>query len=325
MEEQDTSLSEMVGDILGETDAIEETEDQDIADEGEQVEDVADAEAADDGEAEGEEGEEEPAIAAPVSWSADDKKIFDGLPRDAQDIIARREAERDKHLRAKTIEASQTEQRVQSEARETFARLQQQHAEQLEVYARQIMPQEPDQRLLYSNDPNDVSTYRRQEAAYRSATAQQQRLHREIAEARQAADIARDQAHQAEQASDAQRLHEQLPEWFDPSEGPKLRQQLQSIGSELGYPVELMADASSTDIIALKTAGEWKAKAEKYDQLMKNKMQAVRSAKDLPKMVKPGVKPGMKQASATATQAAFERAKSDPRQAADWLEKVGFL
>ena len=67
-----------------------------------------------------------------------------------------------------------------------------------------------------------------------------------------------------------------------------MRAELQSIGADLGYPVELMAEASSTDILALKKAAEWKAKADQFDKLNKDKMAAVRAAKALPKMGQPG-------------------------------------
>jgi hypothetical protein len=162
------------------------------------------------------------------------------------------------------------------------------------------MPAQPDQRLLYTGDPDDVLTYQRQDAAYRAATAQQQQLQQEVARAQQQASEARGQAEQAEIAVDRQRLQEQLPEWFDPSAGPKLRDELQSIGAELGYPAELMAQAGSTDILALKKAAEWKAKAEKFDALNAKKMEAVRAAKGLPKMARPGVTQGKGAQAATA-------------------------
>src|SRR3546814_16442673 len=82
---------------------------------------------------------------------------------------------------------------------------------------------------------------------------------------------------------------------FEPSTAPELQRTLESIGAELGYPAELMAQASSTDILALKRASDWKAKAEKYDKLIAKRMEGVRAAKALLPMARPGVKHGKAQ------------------------------
>ena len=49
----------------------------------------------------------------------------------------------------------------------------------------------PDERLLYSNNPDDVLTYQRQDAAYQRGLAQQHQLQQEIARAQQEAAQAR--------------------------------------------------------------------------------------------------------------------------------------
>src|SRR3546814_12993959 len=106
------------------------------------------------------------------------------------------------------------------------------HALSLQVYAQQFQAQQPDQRLLYSNDPNDIITYQRQKAAYDASVDQQHALHQQIAQARQQAEAARPQAQQAELASDAQRLKTQFPEWLEPSTPPEFQTPLQSTGAE---------------------------------------------------------------------------------------------
>ena len=322
-------LSAEIDDFLGpeEEEASDGSEEQAL----EEADLPAEEEGADDGEEEGEEDEVEPVLVEkaplPASWSKEDAKVWETLPPDAQAVVARREAERDKYVRKVGFEASQTRQQVETQAREVIAQLHDNHAQALAVYAQQFTPQPPDQRLLYTGNPDDVLTYQRQDAAYRAGADQQQQLHQQIQQIQQQANLARTQAQQAERGSDAQRLKEQLPEWFDPSEGPKLQTELQSIGAELGYPVELMAEASSTDILALKKAAEWKADAEKYRKLMGSKMEAVRAAKGLPKMARPGVKPPKGQVNATATQKAWDQVKKtkSPDAMADWLEKSGFM
>lgn len=311
-------LAEEIDDILG---PEEEEEEEVTAEEGEEAsEEEAEAE-------EGEEEETSPAIDPPVSWSKEDKELFASLPPEAQAVVARREAERDKFVNQKAQEAAQTRQTVEQEARQIVSQLHQTQAEKLQALAAMVMPQEPDQRLLYTGNPDDVLTYHRQEAAYRSTAAQQRQLQQQIEQARAEAQRVDEEALNAEARADAQYLQQQLPEWFDPSEGPKLRQELQSIGAELGYSPEQMAQARSVDVLGLRKAAEWKAKADKLDALNRSKMEAVRAAKGLPKVVKPGAKPSRAQASAGARDAAWQRVKTtkDPNAMADWLEKSGFM
>ncbi|ANI79015.1 hypothetical protein [Sphingobium sp. EP60837] len=318
--------------VLGpELDAIlgpeEEQEEQEQQEDGDEI-DLSEAEEGDEAaEDDAEQGDDEeeaetPAVEAPHSWSKEDKALFAQLPPEAQAVIQRRETERDNFVKQKAFEASQTRNQVATEARDIIAKLHDDHVQKLTIYAQQIMPQAPDERLLYTGNQEDVTLYNRQMAAYQRSADQQRELHQQIAQSQAAAQSAREQSQQAERASDAQRLQEQLPEWFDPSSGPKLREQLQSIGAELGYPDELMAEASSTDILALKKALEWKADAEKYRKAMAKQMETVRAAKGLPKMVRPGTKPSKQQLNAANSQKAWDRVKSNPKDGtaiADWL------
>jgi len=297
----------------------EEGEEQDLISEDELLGEE-EGEASEDGAEPGEEGEEgeddaPPAVEAPHSWSKEDKEAWGELTPAAQAIVARREAERDKFVQQKSIEAANTRNQVANEARDIIVKMHEDHAQKLTAYAQMMTPQPPDERLLYSGNQDDVIIYQRQMAAYQRSTDQQQQLHQQIAQAQAAAQSAREQSQQAERASDAQRLQQQLPEWFDPSSGPALKETLKAVGAELGYPDELMAEASSTDIIALKKAAEWKADAEKYRALMAKKMETVRAAKDLPKMARPGVKPSKQQANAARSQQAWDRLKANPKDA----------
>lgn len=280
-----------ISDITADTEAdVEPGEDADAdAD--------VDTEDADDGEPEAE------AVPAPTSWSKEDAKVWETLPPEAQAIVARREQERDRFVREAGRRAAEVKAQVENGAREIVARQAEEHSIALQAYAQRFMPQAPDQRLLYTGNPDDVLAYQRQDAAYRAAAAQQQELQQAIAQAQQQARAAREQAYQEDIRVETERLQEQLPDWFDPSAGPKLKADLQSIGAELGYPAELMAQASATDIIALKKALDWKAKAEKFDRMMSKQMQKVRSAKGkVPQMSRPGA-PGGKGVAAMRSQA----------------------
>lgn len=269
-----------------------------------------------------EEGEELSTVDAPHSWSKEDKELFGQLPAEAQAVIARREKERDDFVNAKAREAANTRMTVETEARDVIGKMYANHEQQLRTYAAMIIPQAPDKRLLYSGHQDDVNQYHRQAAIYQEALDQQQALHQEIARAQEAQRAAVEQSQRDAIAADAQRLREELPEWFDKETGPALQQSLRAIGSELGYTPELMNEASSNDILALKKAADWKAKAEKYDELIGKKMETVRAAKGLPKMAKPGVKPSKQQMNAANSQKAWDRVKANPKDGAaiaDWL------
>ncbi len=322
MNNAEEALGDFVDDFTDDVDANsgpEEEEDDGEGSSGEEADETGEEDAT---EGEDQEGEEqaEP-VKAPVSWSKEDAAVFAGLPPEAQAVIQRREAERDRFVQQKSVEATQTRDKVANEARDIIAKLHEENVRKLDLYARAIVPQRPDLRLLDSGTPEGIALYHRQQAAYEGAHAQLQELQQQMAQSEQAANAAREQSQQAERQMDAQRLREQLPEWFDDTSS--IQTELQSIGQELGYPDELMREASSTDILALKKAMDWKVKAEKYDAAMAKQMETVRAAKGLPKMAKPGVKPSKQQMSAVNSQKAWDRVKSsngkDGTAIADWL------
>jgi len=227
-------------------------------------------------------------IEAPGSWSKDYKEQFAALPRDMQEIISKRETERETFLQTKSREAAQTRQTVESEARQVLLQISRNHAQQLQQYASQFEVQQPDLRLLNSGDPSHRDLYFQQEAAYRHATAQRTQAQQEAAQAAQQAEQLEQHEQQLAIQQEITLLTEKVPEWSDPSERAKLLDTLQPIAAELGYSAEAMSQARAADIIALKTASEWKAKAAKLDQLMKQKMVPVRAAKQTPPAARPG-------------------------------------
>ena len=69
--------------------------------------------------------------------------------------------------------------------------------------------------------------------------------------------------------------------------------------------------ANATDILALKAAAEWKAKADRYDALQSGKPAAVRAARAAPRAARPGVTPTRAEQSARGRDAAWARAKAE--------------
>lgn len=224
----------------------------------------------------------EPAIDAPNSWKAEEKEAWAAIPRAVQETIARRESERDRFVQSKAQEAAQTRQTVERQAFEELASIRAEQAEKLQRYAQMLEPQQPDIRLLQSGDEQHRALYYQQDAAFRTHSAQRERAQQEAEQAQSEAEAAQAEILRREAAADHAVLSEQIPEWTDQSSRTKLLGDLQSIGAELGYPPELMAQARAPDIIALKRASDWKAKAAKWDQHMSKKMAAVANAKKLP-------------------------------------------
>ncbi|ODU22773.1 MAG: hypothetical protein ABS87_00985 [Sphingomonas sp. SCN 67-18] len=142
--------------------------------------------------------------------------------------------------------------------------------------------------MLQTGQEQDRALYYQMDAEYRSQIAQRDQAQREADAARLQAETIEKQHSQAHIAQELALLNERIPEWSDPSRRSKLLEELQSIGTELGYSSELMGQASAADLLALKTASEWRRKAAKYDQLNKAKMQPVRAAKSIPPAARSG-------------------------------------
>jgi len=226
---------------------------------------------------------DEPPIQPPVSWKDEEKEEFKNLPRALQETLTRREAEREKFVQSKAHEAKTARSEAEREALGAIEQIKTTHAEQLRAFLPQI-PAKPSHHLSYE----DPEAYARQMDAHDYAVAQYQYVQQQIetfeGQARQAAQARQQHGQQALVAT----LQEKFPEFVDPTTGPKLQQELTSIALELGYTQEQMPHADADDILAMKKASEWKAKADKFDTLMAKKMERVREAKGLPKVSRPG-------------------------------------
>lgn len=279
IESDDAPALPRSGDELGDFLGLEEDEEQPEEAQGD--------------EAEGEESEDEaqedepaePAIDPPASWKKDDKEAFAALPPELQKVVSEREAQREAFVQTKAQEAANTRQTVENEARAVIAQQSQQMAQELQQYASLLTPERPDPAML-SYDPQG---FYQAQSKYEAAVAQR-------TQAQQQAAIYEDQARQqqmaieqAETQAEVAHLRSQFPEWYDPTSGPSLQQELTTIAKELGYSETHVSQARAADILAMRKASEWKAKADRWDAANKTKMEGVRAAKALPKVAKPGV------------------------------------
>lgn len=236
-----------------------------------------------------EEGEEDeaPPIAPPVSWTKENKEKFSELPRELQEYVAERETEREKFVQTKAQETKQVEARVHAQVSEQFKSVAQTFAQQLGAL-RVPVPQKPSHQL----QAEDPYTYAEQMDAYERAAAHNHWIEQNLGAV--SAQIRQAQAadHQRDQVITLTVLQNEFPEYLDAEKGPEIRHRLGSTAQMLGYTAEQISAADHLDIKAMKTATDWREKAEKYDRLMSKKMEKVREAKNMPKVSRPGTAQG---------------------------------
>jgi hypothetical protein len=233
-----------------------------------------------------EEADDLPPIEPPVSLDAETKEKFKGWPRDAQEAFTKRVGELEKGFHSKAQEAAQAKQTAFQEAQQQLAAYDAQVAQHLQQYAQSITPQKPNPALMGYNP----QAYAEQLDAYESAQAQQQQLQHQAMQYAQQAQVRAAQLEQANHAEQHRVIVENFPEYADPTTGPELQRKLTAVAKEMGFPDELIASARAVDILAMRTAADWKAKADKYDALQKDRMAKVRAAKGKPPVTaRPGV------------------------------------
>jgi hypothetical protein len=241
----------------------------------EEAEDETDIEAEDD---------ELPPIEAPVSWDAEAKERFAKLPREDQEYLSKREGERERFVQQKAQEAAQVRKDAEQAALSQLAQIERGYAQQLHQIAAQFDVPEPDMALIAT----DPVTYAMQARAYQQAQAQRQQTQLQAQQLAQQAQEREAEAERLFHAEQTQALVKDFPEYLDPTTGPKLQTELSAVARELGYPPELIAQARASDILAMKTAAEWRADSLKLKALNAKKMEKVRAAKTLPKTSTPG-------------------------------------
>ena len=229
---------------------------------------------------------EQPAINAPHSWKAEHKEACASLPRKTQEDLSQRETEQTKFLNQKAQEAAQARHSAQEEAMQHVAQLKRAQAQQLQTYADQMTVNPPDPSLL-SEGPEGQQRFYQQDAVYRHWTAQREGAQREAAEAQRQAEAIETQQLEAFKAQEREALQSQLPAFYDPSEGPKLQQELSAIAQALNYPPELMAEANATDILALNTAAQWKRDSEELAALKAARAKPVQQARHPQRQMQP--------------------------------------
>lgn len=277
----------------------EELSDEDAEPETDEVEDEGEDDEAD---------EPLEAIKPPVSLNKEQRAAFEQLAEanpELAKVWAESEAQRNEQVRLKTTEAAEATRNATSAAQAQLAAIQQQYASELSVYAQAFRPEEPDISLLAT----DPAAYAQQTAIYKQLSAQYDSLMQQVAQVRgaanQSANIASQHTIEAERAI----LREQWPDMLDPAKQPDLWKGILETGEALGFTQDNLANSSAGEMLALRTASEWKDKAAKWDAFQQSKMNKVRAAKNLPRVATPGTAPTRNMSKADKAAAAFQRAR----------------
>jgi len=192
-------------------------------------------------EAEPEGGEEStaPAIEPPTSWSAQDKALFSQLPPEAQQVIARRESERDRVVQQRTQEIAEQRKAfeqhwgaIQSER--------QQYETNLQQLLRVALPEAErfanvDWQRLATEDPSGYVRLTAERDALRGRVGAIQAELQQVQSAQQQ-EAARHYA--TVRAEQHQKLVELLPDFGDPEKGPKLASEMRGWLQSQGFTPE---------------------------------------------------------------------------------------
>jgi hypothetical protein len=264
-----------------------------------------DADQGDDADEQDDEQDDEPvkpAIEPPASLNAEEKAAFAQLPPEAQRMLSAVETRRNGQVQEATTRAAEAQRSAQADAARQAAEAKQLYAEQARVLLDAYAPQQPNP----ADYGDNMQAYQRDHANWQYAAAQHQSVMQQVnAIGDQAQQALGDQDQQSLQA-DARALHQAFPEWFDEAKAPEHKTKLTAIGAALGYTDDLMKQAGSTDILALRTASGWKDKADKWDALQARRMAGVRAGKT----AKPGTAQSQGSVRAQRTSDATKRLRS---------------
>jgi len=248
------------------------------------------------------------AIAPPISWDHDAKEMFAQLPPELQEKVAAREAQRERAVQTATTAAAEARRNAVAEANAIFADQQRLYASHLEQIAAQMMPQRPDPALLAEDPQSFYQLQAHFEAEVAQAEAMAQAAAQAQAEAQQRDALSRHHELSQDHAALAEVLGE---DWTDASRRHALLTDLEQVGAALGYSMEMMGQANAMDILALKAAAEWKAKADRFDQLQSTRANLSRAGRGAPRVARPGTTPSRGEQSARSRDAAWARAKAE--------------
>lgn len=211
------------------------------AEEGEEVEAVGE-------EKEAEEAPELPAIEAPRSWSKEDREVWAKVPREVQEVIAKREADRDRTVNTASSQVGQINAALRDMAGKYEAL-----AGKLQTDWEARWGQVDWVKVAREYTPEEYN-------AYRAQAEQEWQDWQDAEQARQRSSAA---ARQTFLAEESKKLAELSPELSDPEKGVERRQKTAEYLVKQGFGQELLGEISALELTIAYKARMWdEAQAE---------------------------------------------------------------
>lgn len=258
-------------------------------------------------------GDALPTIEPPSSWKAEEKVVWESLPREAQEAVARREQDRTTELR--NLQNSQAEQRKTADAE--VARLKG-LADQIGAYVQTevkalalAFPEiktEADVAALAERDPARFAVFQAKLMQFNSARQAEADAQKELSTRAN-----QEQQETLTKAKDA--LLTAFPTWKDPQVARKELTELQDYAIKLGVPEQ--AARTTLDPFVYKLA----QKAMLYDRAQTAKAAAIN--RDPPRVVKPG--PGNSGSKADKNAESRQQQLSKLTKTGDLEDAIGLL
>ncbi len=216
------------------------------------------------------------AIAPPVSWPSEDKAAFERLPREAQEVIARREGERDRFLSQRTQAVAQRERALEAQR--------QGYAQHLDAFLEQAKTFDP---ILAEGAQTDWAKLARENPpAYAQKMAAFQQRVQHLRTAQQERQRVAEETNRTVTARELEQLSAKLPEFRESKQREALLRELGTFLGESGFSNEEIGGL--VDHRACLVALD----AMRYRKLMKSqKDTAAKKIVAAPKMQRPGVAP----------------------------------
>jgi hypothetical protein len=252
-----------------------------------------------------------PAIAPPVSLTADEKESFSSLPVELQQAVAAIETRRNAQVQEATTKAANAQRDARSDAALQVSELQQSYADQLSQYAAAFEVPRPDYSLLAT----DPQAYAQEAALYEQAQAHRAQIAEQADHARQLAA----QQKAAWQAHQTQLVQEAIPEWRDPAKLQSGITALVNVGIDFGFEASDFEELSAADVMKLHKLSELVDYKAKFEALNAKQMERVRSFKGKGPISKPGVAQSRSSITRGNVSSAIDRLSANPnnRQAGE--------
>lgn len=222
---------------------------------GDEPQDAGTSESASTGEDEGQpepQAETPAAIDPPASWSAEDKALFAKLPPDAQQVVARRESERDRVIQQRTQEVAEQRKAVEAE-RTAIESQRKQYSDNLQSLLLLAVPEieqyaKIDWQKLATENPAEAV---RLDLARRQLSDRLGRVQQEVQRVQQEAAETQKKRQAEFLAEQRAKLVERIPEFGDEAKAATLTKDLGSYLTAAGFSPEEIGMVADHRLIAV--------------------------------------------------------------------------